>query len=369
MHSYFKVLALAILSAGVFSCAKETSVDSKVYEDRIIDAYVEQTGMDKDPNWKKTATGLYVNTTKEGAGEKPTATDWIQVKYVGTTLQNDYFQTTDTATFEYLGYNLNYFHIVPDFLFMSGNMPQGFREALYSMKEGGKVKLLIPSYLGFGAYGAIKFGQMPILPNAYVQANSPVKYELELVKVISKPLEYDSLLVQNYIKKNAGYTQIEKNNVFIKEIKKGSTAPDDTIGNGSTAYVHYAGFFLDNYCFDTNIDTVAKRFAPYNPYTDANDKADGDTLVVNMRANESDVVKGFDLALRNMTKGSIAEVVFTSSFGYGISGRQGGGGKPSIAPYSPLRFFIIIDSVANPKKTEKTAYINSRLKQKYLRKN
>lgn len=365
MHSYIKVLALAALAVGLFSCAQEEDVSSRTIEDRIIGAYVNQ-----NPIWKnKTETGLYLNVLKEGTGVTPTITDWVMVKFTGKTLEGDYFHTTDTAVFNHLDYHVNYFHIVPDFLYMAGAMPQGFREALLKMKEGGKVDLLIPSYLGFGSYGAVKFGQMPLLPDAYVQANRPVTYQMELVKVISKPREYDSLLVDSYAKKNSGFVDIKDKAVYFKEIEKGSAAASDTIGNGSKVYVHYAGYFLDNYCFDTNIKAISDTFAPYAPYGSASStSADGDTLVVSMSATSSGVVKGFELALRKMTKGAKAEVVFTSTNGYGITGQSSSSSKPSIAPYAPLRFYIVVDKVENPVSTTTTttaAILPPKLLRKY----
>jgi FKBP-type peptidyl-prolyl cis-trans isomerases 1 len=361
MHSYIKVLALAALGVGLYSCAQEQTVSDRVAEDNIIGAYVKQDSIWKN---KKTASGLYINEINKGNGATPAVTDWVLVKFTGKTLEGDYFHTTDTTVFNFLDYNVNYYHIVPDFLYMAGSMPQGFREALLTMKEGGKVDLLIPSYLGFGSYGAVKFGQMPLLPNAYVQANRPVKYQLELVKVVSNPREYDSLLVDSYVKNNTGFTDIKSKAIYLKEIEKGSTASSDTIGNGSKVYVHYAGYFLDGYCFDTNIKTVSDTFAPYAPYnggsssssTSTTTSASGDTLVVTMAASGSGVVTGFEQALRKMTKGAKSEVVFTSTNGYGIAGQASSTDKPSIAPYMPLKFYIVVDRVDNSaNSTTKTA--------------
>lgn len=351
MHSYIKVLALATLAAGFFSCSKEESVSDRVIEDKIIDAYVGQ-----NPIWKnKTESGLYINELNEGNGATPAITDWVLVNFTGKTLDGDYFHSTNPDVITHLDYNLNYFHIVPDMLYMAGSMPQGFREALLKMKEGGKVNLLIPSYLGFGSYGAVKFGQIPLLPNAYVQSNRPVEYQLELVKVITQPREYDSLLVDSYVKNNSGFVDIKDKNVYLKEITKGSTNLADTIGNGSTVYVHYAGYFLDGYCFDTNIKTISDTFAPYAPYNGGS--TSGDTLVVSVAASGSGVVAGFDQALRKLTKGSKAEVVLTSSKGYGISGNSSSAGKPSIGPYTPLKFYIEVDRVVNPKTTTTPAAV------------
>lgn len=389
MHSYIKVLALAALSVGGYSCAQEQEVLPHTVEDSIIKAYVEQNNIKITP----TSSGLYINTLKEGTGVKPTITDWVMVKFTGKTLQGDYFHTTDTTVFNYLDYNVNYYHIVPDLLFMAGAMPQGFREALLTMKEGGKVDLLLPSYLGFGSYGAVKFGQMPILPGAYVQASRPVKYQMELVKVIPKPAEYDSLQVDAYVKNNAGFADIKDKKVYLKEIKKGSTAPADTIGKGSKVYVYYSGYFLDQlqhgtagikynsnlrpYCFDANDDAAVKDYLPYLANYSKNGSGvmvKSDTLKLEVKTDGSVVdqisggafTEGFSLAVKKLTNGSESEVVLTSSYAYGASGRSSSDHKPSIAPYTPLRFIIKVVKVVNTKSTTTPVAI---LPPRLLRKN
>lgn len=345
MQNSIKVFALAALSISIFSCAKEDSVSSRVLEDRIIKAYVAKNGITTQP----TASGLYLDIVKEGTGETPAITDWVMLKFTGQSLNGNYFHTTDSALFQNMGYNVNYFHIVPDFLYMAGSMPQGIREALLTMKEGSKANILMPSYIGFGQYGAVMFGQMPLIPSASVQAYTPVKYELELVKVIKEPAVYDSLLVDSFVKKaeNASYTKVE-NNLYMRILTPGSTDKKDTIGTGTTVKVHYAGYFLDGYCFDTNIKSLNDTFAPYKPYVST---STDDTLSVSMTSSGSGVVKGWDVALRKLTAGAKAELVFTSSLGYSTSGSTGSNGKPSIAPYSPLKFYIEVNRVVNPTST------------------
>lgn len=373
MQNSIKGIALAALALGIFSCAQETTVPQVVYENRIIDSYVKL-----HPEWqgKQTESGLYFSVIKEGTGLTPSLTDWVELKMTGETLDGNYFQTTDTTIFQKLEYNLNYFHIVPDFLFMSGAMPQGIREALMKMKEGGQANILMPSYIGFGSYGAVKFGQMPILPNVSVLANYPVKYSLELVKVISKPSEYDSLKVDAYVKAGTGYTDLKDKKLYLKEITKGSTAVADTIGIGSKVKVLYAGYFLDEldskngtisfntkrrpYCFDTNIEEVGASFAPYkaNYVVKNSSLVKADTLRLEVKSDGSVVdqaegtayTEGFSLAIKKLTKNSEANAVMTSSFVYGSSGRSSSDHKPSIAPYSPLRFYMKIVGVDNTKK-------------------
>lgn len=369
MHSYIKVLAIAILAAGLYSCAQEVEVASRTYEDRIMDAYVQQ-----HPEWKdaeKSSSGLFSKVLNEGAGTTPAITDWVMVKFTGKTLEGDYFHTTDSSVFKTLDYHVNYFHIVPDFLYMAGSMPQGFREALLKMKEGGKVDLLIPSYLGFGSYGAVKFGQMPLLPNAYVQPNRPVTYSMELVKVVKKPAEYDSLMVDAYVKSNAGYANMKDKKVYMKEITKGSTAPEDTIGANSTAYVFYATYFLDElvhekglsfdqkrrpFCIDTNIDEIADIYAPFKANYNVGQTGQlvkNDTLkvVYGKDGKAESTTEGFALAIKELSKGSEADVVLTSSYAYGMTGKSSSSFKPSIGPFTPLRFYIKVVKVVNPKPT------------------
>ena len=108
---------------------------------------------------KTTPSGLQYEVIAEGKGERPTATDQVEVHYTGKLLDGTVFDSSvergEPITFP-----------------VSGVIP-GWVEALQMMNEGSKWRLFIPSNLAYGAQGA-----GPIGPH------QTLIFDVELLKVI-----------------------------------------------------------------------------------------------------------------------------------------------------------------------------------------
>lgn len=108
---------------------------------------------------KVTPSGLRYIMEKEGAGENPKATDVVTVHYTGYLLNGNKFDSSvdrgQPATF-----GLN--QVIP-----------GWTEGLQLVKPGGKIKLIIPSNLGYG-----DAGYPPVIP-----PKSWLIFDVELIKV------------------------------------------------------------------------------------------------------------------------------------------------------------------------------------------
>jgi len=112
-----------------------------------------------------TNSGLQYQIISEGAGINAAATDSVSIHYKGTLISGEVFDSSEgfgTATAKPVGFMLN--RVIP-----------GFTEGLQLIKEGGKMKLFVPSAL---AYGDMAQGSIP--------AFSTLIFEIELVKVIKK---------------------------------------------------------------------------------------------------------------------------------------------------------------------------------------
>jgi FKBP-type peptidyl-prolyl cis-trans isomerase FkpA len=111
------------------------------------------------PKTETTASGIAITVLKEGSGESPKATDTVKVHYRGTLLDGKEFDSSYKRG-EPTSFPLN--RVIPC-----------WTEGVQTMKPGGKVKLVCPSNLAYGARG------VPGL----IPADSPLVFEVELLSI------------------------------------------------------------------------------------------------------------------------------------------------------------------------------------------
>jgi FKBP-type peptidyl-prolyl cis-trans isomerase FkpA len=114
----------------------------------------------KEAGVKVTPTKLAYKITKEGTGAYPKPTDVVEVHYHGTLINGEVFDSSKdrgkTVTFP-----LN-------------QVIKGWTEGMQKVKEGGTIKLVIPSDLAYGDNGA-----PPKIPGG-----ATLTFEVELVKIV-----------------------------------------------------------------------------------------------------------------------------------------------------------------------------------------
>jgi FKBP-type peptidyl-prolyl cis-trans isomerase len=113
------------------------------------------------PGVKTTASGLQYEVITEGKGKSPKKTDKVQVHYTGTLIDGTKFDSSHD-------------HGDKPAEFPVGGVIPGWTEALLLMKEGGKMKLAIPSDLGYGPGG-----NPPRIP-----PHSVLVFDVELIKIL-----------------------------------------------------------------------------------------------------------------------------------------------------------------------------------------
>ena len=148
----------------------KAEADRKKYEAEMEKQMEEQYGENKAKGaafmaeYKKeagvqtTASGLAYQVLKEGNGNAPAATDMVQVNYVGKLIDGTVFDESKGKPAE----------------FRVDGVIKGWTEILQLMKPGGKVKVVIPSDL---AYGARYAGEK-------IPPFSTLVFEIELVKIM-----------------------------------------------------------------------------------------------------------------------------------------------------------------------------------------
>lgn len=110
-----------------------------------------------------TASGLQIETLKEGTGEQPKPTDNVKVHYTGTLIDGKKFDSSVDRG-EPVTFPLN-------------RVIKGWSEGVGAMKVGGKAKLTIPPEIGYGAEGT-QDGTIP--------PNSTLVFEVELLEIVKE---------------------------------------------------------------------------------------------------------------------------------------------------------------------------------------
>ncbi len=117
----------------------------------------------------KTAMGTYVEVMNPGTGPKIDSGSYVTVKYTGTSLDGKKFDSNvDTA-----------FHHTDPLSFSVDAQPaqviQGWEDGFKMFSKGGKGKLYIPSFLGYGAQG-----------NGDIKPNANLIFDVEVLDVQAK---------------------------------------------------------------------------------------------------------------------------------------------------------------------------------------
>jgi len=149
MKHYFFILSL-IVFVGFSSCKKE---DTQTQEEQLtIDiGKIENYLTEHDLEANKTNSGLHYIITNVGTGSNPTLASNVTVQYTGKLLDGTVFDS-GTATFPLT------------------NVIQGWQEGIPLFKKGGRGKLFIPSYIGYGASGS-----------SSIPANSVLIFDIYLI--------------------------------------------------------------------------------------------------------------------------------------------------------------------------------------------
>lgn len=124
-----------------------------------------------------TTTGLKYVVTQPSAKPKAHLGDTVLVNYTGYFLDGKVFDSSIQANAEKAGLQQPGRHYEPYPVTLGTGVVQGWTEALSLMNEGSKMKIIVPSSLGYGAEG---YGDIP--------PYSTLVFDLELVKI--KPAKH-----------------------------------------------------------------------------------------------------------------------------------------------------------------------------------
>ena len=226
----------------------------------------------------KTNSGLQYEIINLGDGEKPQATDKVEVHYHGTLEDGTVFDSSvergQTITFP-----LN-------------RVIKGWTEGLQLMPVGSKFKFIIPPELG---YGSRDMGTIP--------PNSTLIFEVELFNIQKPFVDTDFSLPAEEIKLESGLR-------YLDHIE----GTGESVIEKNTVFVHYSGYLADGTKFDSSHDK-------------------GQSFSFTLGAGR--VIQGWDQGIVGMKIGGKRTLIIPPNLGYG---ERGAGGV--IPPNATLMFEV-----------------------------
>ena len=148
-----KTFLFAVFLLVLFSCKKKDVISQATADENKITKYLTDNNLDATA----TGTGLYYIISAPGSGIQPNAKSDVTVNYKGYLIDGSVFDQSKSG-----GYTTNLNSVI-----------KGWQEGVPLIKKGGKIKLIIPSALGYGASAA---GSIP--------ANSVLVFDIELMNVL-----------------------------------------------------------------------------------------------------------------------------------------------------------------------------------------
>jgi FKBP-type peptidyl-prolyl cis-trans isomerase len=236
-----------------------------------------------------TKTGLRYIITQSGEGEAPGEGDKLTLNLKFTladgTVVDDSSKNEDPLVIP-VGENLRL---------------DGLTEGIAGMKKGEHRTLVIPHKLGFGESGA----------GADIPPFATLIFQLEIIDVKSDKNLIEVLIAK--LKKDHPKAELVTTKSGLRYVVTKAGA-GEKVGNGKKIKAHYTGRLLDG----TEFDSSVKRGVPFE-------------FVV----GTGQVIKGWDEALSDMTKGEKRTLIIPHALAYGERGRP-----PLIPPAATLVFDV-----------------------------
>ena len=225
-----------------------------------------------------TNSGLQYEIIKLGDGEKPQATDKVEVHYHGTLEDGTVFDSS-VERGQTITLPLN-------------RVIKGWTEGLQLMPVGSKFKFIIPPDLG---YGSRDMGTIP--------PSSTLIFEVELFNIQKPFVDTDFSLPAEEIKLESGLR-------YLDHIE----GAGESVIEKNTVFVHYSGYLADGTKFDSSHDK-------------------GQPFSFTLGAGR--VIQGWDQGIVGMKIGGKRTLIIPPNLGYG---ERGAGGV--IPPNATLMFEV-----------------------------
>lgn len=297
-----KFLKIGIFVAAVVGMVSCNNIDNQD-EQRIIEneQAIEKYIADSSLSLTKDNNGFYYKITRGTSSDEVKVGEEVTVKYdiyllSGLKVWTSVKDTVKTVKF-------------PAFTGAPFVVP-AMELGINLMRAGDKATILSPYYIGFGNYTSILTGYNT---NATIPQYSPIRVEMELVSKRTEVQQIDNYLTANKLVP----TYRTSDNLIV--VKTAEVATGDTIGPNKVVKVKYVGKLLNGTVFDEG-----KEILQFTTGT-----------------GNSNLITGFDRAIRKMKVNEKATIILPSATAYGKGGRANSqGSNYVIKPYEPILFNV-----------------------------
>ena len=341
MKKTIKTAACIAVALAAIGCARVEKTGANDANERYFKAWMEVN----HPGLQPSGLGIYVLEEEEGTGAAVKEGGYVIADYVITDLKGNISSYTDKYTAKQLGtYDTTAYYGPKVMTTIKSTIQAGLADAIIGMKEGGRKKVIIPSWLmTYKSYDT---------PEEYIKNSSTgtnTIYDITIRSYADSIYNYELDQIGKYFKNNSDVygnmgvkDSVDVYGFYYKQL----AAPADTTSfpKDTSIYINYTGRLLNGLVFDTTIEKIAKdngiwsSSRTYEPtkinWGESYDK-------ITMGSSSSSTISGFALTLWNMRAFEKGVGIFYSPLGYGYNGSGA-----SIPSYSPLIFEIEI--VAEP---------------------
>ncbi len=295
LHLRYFIIVFAIVTIASCDNNKELGQEK---EKRYLSQYLDSKNIDIEP----LSSGLYYISNVEGAGIMPEIDDWVIIQYTAKMINDNVLDTTDEelAIINGLYSTLNLYGARR--ISLNSIAVKGVQEGLMLMKEGGEGTFIIPSHLAYGNRTSVG-----------IPPYTTLIYDVELIKVIKNPVEYENQMIEDYISmySDSAHLVVEKRTSGLYYIEISEGTGDSKPEENDDVSVYYHGSLTDGRIFDSNIG--------------------GNSYTFTIHGNSA--ISGFEEGVSLMKKNGTSRILIPSSLGYGT---EGSGDK--IVGYTPLVF-------------------------------
>ncbi len=311
MKSTYKLVSIfLILSLSLLSCLKNNHDELLAEELKKLKEYLASKNITVEP----TNSGLYYVEEIEGTGIQPQLGDYVLINYTGKLLDGEIVFNTSVYQVAFDNNIETENFLYGPFKFQFGYVsPVGLNEGIGYMREGGMSQMFLPSSLGFGN-------------NDYytIPAYSTLIYDIELLKVIPDPVEYENSLIQQYLEDNQFDVLPFEDGLYYIETLEGTGLSPTTSSNVDIVYDAY---LIDGRMVNSSgVDVAQLKLDSYlQGYISA-----------------LHTVKGFRDGILKMKKGGEAIIIVPYNLGFGTNSVDVSelGYKYFIPPYATLVFEV-----------------------------